>query len=61
MLRDILEFINMGGYGVYIWPCYLLLICLLYMHIASALKHKKRIKIKIYNMLQSEFNNDSNA
>ena len=37
----------MGGYGIYIWPCYLIFILVFSWHLYAALKTSVNIKKKI--------------
>lgn len=50
MLGYIYTICDLGGYGVYIWPCYILLLTLLAWQILSAIKRNaemhKRVQIE---------------
>lgn len=46
-INQILEFLHMGSYGIYIWPCYLIFILVFGWHLYSALKTSVNIKKKI--------------
>lgn len=46
-INQILEFLHMGGYGLYIWPCYLIFILVFSWHLYAALKTAVNIKKKI--------------
>jgi heme exporter protein CcmD len=48
--NEILEFLAMGGYAVYIWPCYALLIIVLFWHLYRALITNKNLKVKLKHL-----------
>ena len=47
------EFLNMGGYGLYVWPAYLIVAIVLIMNLVVPLRHHRR--------LLSEISRDKNS
>ncbi len=37
------EFLSMGGYGIYVWPSYLIVAAVLYGNVIAAKMQRKRI------------------
>lgn len=48
MLSQIIKFCDMGGYGVYVWPCYVLFLTVVAWQIFGAMKRN----IKVYNKVK---------
>lgn len=49
MLIEILRKCSFGGYGIYIWPCYILLLALISWQIFAALRRNLSMHAKIKN------------
>ncbi len=37
------EFLNMGGYGLYVWPAYLIVAIVLILNLIVPLRHHRRL------------------
>ncbi len=58
MLKHLLQLCNMGGYGVYVWPSYILLLTLISWQVFAALKKNLAIQNKLKQDLWSGSNSD---
>jgi len=41
------EFLNMGGYGLYVWPAYLIVAIVLILNLVVPLRHHRRLLSKM--------------
>ncbi len=42
-----IEFLNMGGYGLYVWPAYLIVAIVLILNLVVPLRHHRRLLSEI--------------
>ena len=45
------EFLNMGGYGVYVWPCYCITLFVFAINIYTTLREKRLVQKTISDYL----------
>lgn len=48
VFKSSIEFLHLGGYGVYVWPCYLISVLVIGWQLSSALRQLRAVKHKIY-------------
>ncbi len=59
MSEYVVNLCSMGGYGIYVWPCYVLLLGLLTWQIFAALKKNIAVHSKLKKDMWSGTNSDS--
>lgn len=58
MFEYIFKLFHMGGYGIYVWPCYALLLGLLTWQIYAAIKRNLAMHLKIKQDQSAGSNSD---
>ncbi len=59
MLSDLYRFLSMQGYGAYVWPCYIVLICLCILHVYLAVRDSRRVRDKLARRIKANMAPDA--
>jgi heme exporter protein CcmD len=50
MFKYLLQFFDMGGYGIYVWPCYAILLLMLSWYVVSIFKKNIAVRKSLANI-----------